>query len=158
APVQVQLKRLGVWGEEIVLLAACATLYLTGMGDVPLYTRGEPREGLAVREMVRSGSWLVPMRPDGGPTRKPALYYWSAALAADAMPDRRERALRLPPALFATVAVFAVWATARAAFGHAAALPAALILASAFEWIRAATSARVDMPLAAALTLLLAAW
>jgi 4-amino-4-deoxy-L-arabinose transferase-like glycosyltransferase len=157
-PVQVQLKRLAPWGEAAVLAAACATLYLTGMGDVPLYTRGEPREGLVVREMVRTGSWLVPMRPEGEPTRKPALYYWSAAAALEAMPDRPERALRLPSALFGTAAVLATWATARAAFGAATALPAGLILASAFEWTRAATSARVDMPLAAALALLLAAW
>src|SRR5262249_14961570 len=36
--------------------------------------------------------------------------------------------------------------------------PAALVLATAFEWVRAATSARVDMALAAALTAVLAGW
>jgi 4-amino-4-deoxy-L-arabinose transferase-like glycosyltransferase len=154
----VQLERLKRWREAAVLLTACAALYLTGMGDVPLYTRGEPREGLVVREIVRTGAWLVPMRPEGEPTRKPALYYWTAALALEAMPDRPERALRLPPALFATAAVLAIWATAHAAFGPAAGLPAGLLLATAFEWTRAATSARVDMPLAATLGLLLAAW
>jgi 4-amino-4-deoxy-L-arabinose transferase-like glycosyltransferase len=56
------------------------------------------------------------------------------------------------------VAVLALWGAARAAVGPAAALPAAFVLATAFEWTRAATSARVDMALAAPLALLLAAW
>jgi hypothetical protein len=37
-------------------------------------------------------------------------------------------------------------------------LPAALVLATAFEWTRAATSARVDMTLAAALAAVIAGW
>src|SRR5262249_12309448 len=69
-----------------------------------------------------------------------------------------ELRLRLPSALFPTAGVLTTWATARVAHGAAAGLPAALMLATAFEWTRAATSARVDMALAAALTLVLASW
>ena len=144
--------------EAVLLLAVSGILYLTGAGSIPFYTRGEPREGLVVQEMLRTGEWLVPARPDGEPARKPPLYYWSAAVVLRALPRQPELALRLPSALFATAGVLTTWATARLAYGAAAGLPAALMLATAFEWTRAATSARVDMALAAALTLVLASW
>jgi 4-amino-4-deoxy-L-arabinose transferase-like glycosyltransferase len=145
-------------GELVVVAAACSVLYLTGIGDIPFHTRGEPREGLVVREMLADGAWLVPARPEGEPARKPPLYYWLAAAALGVAPERPEMALRLPSALGATAAVAGTWGVARAAFGAAAGLPAALVLATAFEWVRAATSARVDMTLAAALAALLAGW
>ena len=144
--------------EVLLLVAACAVLYLTGAADIAFYTRGEPREGLVVREMLRTGDWLVPTRPEGEPARKPPLYYWSAAAALVALPARAELALRLPSAVLGTAAVLGTWAAARAAWGLPAGLPAALMLATAFEWTRAATSARVDMTLAAALTAVLAGW
>src|SRR5437870_6710904 len=117
-----------------------------------------PREGLVVREMLRSGEWLVPARPEGELARKPPLYYWAAAAALGALPERPEMALRLPSAVLGTGAVLGTWATARAVWGAAAGLPAALVLATTFEWTRAAMSARVDMALAAALTAALAGW
>jgi 4-amino-4-deoxy-L-arabinose transferase-like glycosyltransferase len=146
------------WHEGAILVVACALLYLTGGGEVPFYTRGEPREGLVVREMLRSGDWLVPARPGGDLARKPPLYYWSAATTTTLLPDPPERALRLPSALLGTAAVLVTWAAARSALPAGAALPAALILATSFEWTRAATSARVDMALAAPLALLLCVW
>jgi 4-amino-4-deoxy-L-arabinose transferase-like glycosyltransferase len=146
------------WHEGAILVVACALLYLTGGGDVPFYTRGEPREGLVVREMLRSGDWLVPARPGGDLARKPPLYYWAAAATSTLLPDPPERALRLPSALLGTAGVLVTWAGARRALPTGAALPAALILATTFEWTRAATSARVDMALAAPLALLLATW
>ena len=144
--------------EALVVMAACAALSLSGASRVPFYTRGEPREGLVVQEMLRSGKWLVPARPDDEPARKPPLYYWVAAPALAALPDRPELALRLPSAALGGAAVLGTWATARAAFGATAGLPTALVLATSFEWARAATSARVDMALAASLTAVLAAW
>jgi 4-amino-4-deoxy-L-arabinose transferase-like glycosyltransferase len=146
------------WYEAALVLGVAGTLYLTGTADIAFYTRGEPREGLVVREMLASGNWLVPARPEGEPARKPPLYYWLAAPALRAVTDHPEFALRLPSAVCATAAVLGVWATARAVFGAAAGLPAALVLATAFEWIRGATSARVDMTLAAALSLVFIAW
>ncbi len=144
--------------EAILVAAGCLALYLAGAADVPFYTRGEPREGLVVREMLRSGAWLVPARPEGELARKPPLYYWAAAGALGVLPERPELALRLPSAVLGTAAVLGTWATARAVWGAAAGLPAALVLATTFEWTRAALSARVDMALAAALTATLAGW
>ena len=144
--------------EALVVVLTCAALYGPGLASVPFYTRGEPREGLVVQEMLRSGEWLVPSRSRSELARKPPLYYWSAASAMRLLPGRPELALRLPSAVLATAAVVTTWATARMTWGAAAGLPAALVLASAFEWTRAATSARVDMTLAAAMTAVLAGW
>jgi 4-amino-4-deoxy-L-arabinose transferase-like glycosyltransferase len=145
--------------EALLVVTVCALVYLSAIGDrVPFFTRGEPREGLVAREMLRRGEWLVPARPDGEPTRKPPLYYWLAAATLRAVPAAPELALRLPSAALGTAAVLGTWATARATWGGPAGLPTALVLATAFEWMRAATSARVDMTLAAALTAVLAGW
>ena len=144
--------------EAGVVLAACAALSLAGVSRIPFYTRGEPREGLVVQEMVKTDAWLVPVRPDDEPARKPPLYYWAAATALTLLPARPELALRLPSAALGAAAVLATWATARVGFGATVGLPAALVLATSFEWVRAATSARVDMALAACLTAVLAAW
>src|SRR5262249_14433849 len=83
--------------------------------------------------------------------------YWLAAPALRALPGSPELALRPPSAVGRTAAVLATWAVARTIVAGAGP-PAALVLAPAFEWTRAATSARVGMTLGAALPLGLAAW
>src|SRR5207245_6588512 len=65
---------------------------------------------------------------------------------------------RLPSAVLGPAAGLGTGATARAVWAAAAGLPAALVLATTFEWTRAAVSARVDMALAAVLTATLAGW
>jgi hypothetical protein len=144
--------------ELLVLLAGAAAVYLAGSASTPFYTKGEPREALVVREVLRTGDWLVPRRPDGALTRKPPLYYWAAAGATAATPEAPEWAARLPSAVGAVLGLLAVWATARVAFGAAAALPAALVLATSLEWVQSATRARIDMTLAAPLAVLLLVW
>jgi len=125
--------------EAVALVLACVVAYGTGLGDVEFYTRGEPREGLVVREILRTGAWVVPRRPAGEIARKPPLYYWLAAPVAAALPSAPELALRLPSAIVGGAAVLGTWAATRAAIGPAAALPAALVLLTTFEWTRAAT-------------------
>src|SRR5262245_17337121 len=142
----------------LLVTGICLVLFFTGLGAVPFYTRGEPREALVAREMLRTGEWLVPSRPEGELTRKPPLYYWIAASALTALPGRPELAARLPSAILGTLGVLVTWAAARARFGGEVALLAALILATSGEWTRAATVARVDMALVAGLTVVLGAW
>src|SRR5262245_7243911 len=108
--------------------------------------------------MIRTGEWLVPARPDGELTRKPPIFYWAAATALSLLPARPELAARLPSALLGTTSVLITWAVVQASFGAPVALPAALVLATSLEWIRAATIARVDMALVTGLTLLFGAW
>jgi 4-amino-4-deoxy-L-arabinose transferase-like glycosyltransferase len=142
--------------KAVLLLALCGVLYLPGAA-VQFSTRGEAREALAVREVVESGRWLVPMRPDGQLTKKPPLFYWSGMLTSWLLPSSPEAAVRLPSVVAGTVGVLAVACLGYGAVG-AAAGSAALMLATSFEWMRSATSARVDMLLAAAMTLVLLGW
>ena len=85
--------------QAALLAALCCLLYLPGLGTIALYTRGEAREALAVREVVSTDRWLVPMRPDGRLTRKPPLFYWLAGGVLRAAPERPEWAMRLPSML-----------------------------------------------------------
>ena len=142
----------------LLVAGICLVLFFTGLGSVPFYTRGEPREALVAREMLHTGEWLVPSRPEGELTRKPPLFYWVAASALTLFPDRPELAVRLPSAVLATIGVLVLWAAVQSAFGGSVAVLAALILTTTFEWTRAATVARVDMALAAGLTVVLGAW
>src|SRR5215475_10196652 len=112
----------------LLLIAACLLLFFTGLGSVPFYTRGEPREALVAREMIRTREWLVPSRPDGELTRKPPVFYWASATMLSLLPDRPELAARLPSALLGTAGVLLTWAVVRTAFGAAVAFPAALML------------------------------
>src|SRR5207244_12333805 len=112
--------------EAVLLAAGCLALYLAGAAGIPFYTRGEPREGLVVREMLGSGEWLVPARPEGELARKPPLYYWAAAAALGALPERPDLARPLPSAVRGTGAGLGPWAAARAGGGDAGRPPAAL--------------------------------
>src|SRR5262245_63957616 len=111
----------------LLVTGICLVLFFTGLGAVPFYTRGEPREALVAREMLRTGEWLVPSRPEGELTRKPPLYYWIAASTLTALPGRPELAARLPSAILGTLGVLVTWAAVRARFGGEVALLAALI-------------------------------
>src|SRR5690349_15719779 len=118
--------------EAVLLLAVCCLLYLPGMATTQLYTRGEAREALAVREVVQTGRWIVPMRPDGALTKKPPLFYWAGMTAWRMEPARPEAAVRLPSVVAGTLGVLAV-----ACLGHVAvpvaAGSAAVMLATSFE-------------------------
>jgi len=144
--------------DTLILTIVCAVLYAPGAATIPLYTRGEPREAQVVRRLATGGAWLVPVRGNGKLTRKPPLYYWLGAASWTSLPGRPEVAVRLPSIVGGTIGVLATYGTASLAFGPQAALPAAVVLATAFEWLRASTRARLDMTLAAPLALLLLAW
>ena len=113
--------------QALLLLALCALLYLPGRAAIQLYTRGEAREALAVREVVDTGRWLVPMRPDGQLTRKPPLFYWSGMLGWQLVPSSPELAVRLPSVVAGAVGVVAV-----ACLGPAAVGAAGLVLGVSF--------------------------
>jgi len=73
------------------------------------------------------------------------------------LPSSPEAAVRLPSVVAGTVGVLAVACLGPTVAGVAAG-GAALILATSFEWMRSATSARVDMLLSAGMTLVLLGW
>jgi len=132
-----------------VLLGFALFLYVWGLGRVPFYTKGEPREAVQVWEEVHGGEWILPMRNGHVLPSKPPLFHWLAGISSLALGEVDEFSVRLPSAVLATLSVLLVFWLGMKKWGTSAGLFAAFMLATNFEWMRAATAARVDMTLTA---------
>lgn len=139
----------------VVLLGAFVTL--PGLADIPFYTKGEPREGIVIRDMVTKGEWILPVRdiskhwlmPKVSEVpSKPPLFHWLAAAVSLGGGRMSELAIRLPSALLGVLAALVVLRFGSALIGPRAGFLGAVILLTNFQWVNAATSARVDMTLA----------
>jgi len=98
-----------------------------------------------VQDLVRHGNWILPRRNGVQLPRKPPLFYWLAAGAARVRGAVDEASVRLPSALQSGAACLIVAAVAAALYGGVAGTAAGITLLTSFEWLRAATAARVDM-------------
>lgn len=138
--------------RPVVLAAALAAAIATaGIATIPFYTRGEPREGLVVQEMIRGNGWILPLRNATDIPRKPPFFHWLAAAASLVLGHVDEVTMRLPSAAASVLAIVLVFLWAGTSGGATQGLLAAAITATSFEWMRAATLARVDMVYASAL-------
>ncbi len=131
------------------LLAFTLFLYFWGLGRMPFYTKGEPREAVEVWEEVHNGSWVLPMRNGHDLPSKPPLFHWLGGAASVAFGEVSEFSVRFPSALLASFSVLLVYWLGAQKWGLRAGVFAAFILATNFEFMRAATAARVDMTLTA---------
>jgi len=66
----------------IILIILCGILYFPYLGNTPFFDKGEPREALAVQDIVQRGEWLFPLKRATAIPSKPPLFHWSAALPA----------------------------------------------------------------------------
>ncbi len=130
-----------------LLLCLCGALYFPYLGQVPFFDKGEPREALAVQDIVQRGEWLVPLKRATDIPSKPPLFHWSAALTARLTGKLNESTIRFPSALYATTGVLLIYFLGRKLFGAEAALLSAAILATTLVYQDQALSARVDMTL-----------
>jgi 4-amino-4-deoxy-L-arabinose transferase-like glycosyltransferase len=128
-----------------IVAAAWTALQLYGLALTPFHTRGEPREAIVVQDLVRHGNWILPRRNGVQLPRKPPLFYWLATGAARVRGAVDEASVRLPSALQSGAACLIVAAVAAALYGGVAGTAAGITLLTSFEWLRAATAARVDM-------------
>ena len=136
-----------VWAAA--LLALCGFLYFWGLGDIPFYTKGEPREAIELQEIVHNGEWILPMRNGHELPSKPPLFHWLGSLVALVTGHIDEFSVRFPSAFLAMLTVLGVFWVGAERWGTPAGAFAGFALATNFEWMRAATSARVDMTLTA---------
>src|SRR5437660_10768706 len=69
-----------------VLAAAALVALAIVLAALPIgtdvYEGGEAREGLVVREMLRTGDWILPLWNGSVVPSKPPLFHWLAAAAA----------------------------------------------------------------------------
>jgi 4-amino-4-deoxy-L-arabinose transferase-like glycosyltransferase len=105
-----------------VLTALCGALYFPYLGATPLFDKGEPREALAVQDIVERGEWLVPLKRATDIPSKPPLFHWSAAVTARVAGQLNESTLRFPSAAYATFGVLLLYFLGRKLFGPEVAL------------------------------------
>jgi 4-amino-4-deoxy-L-arabinose transferase-like glycosyltransferase len=139
-------------GVLAVVGAAWALLQLYGLAFTPFYTTGEPREAVVVQDIVQRGNLILPRRDGVQLAPKPPLFYWLSAIAARARGGVDEASVRLPSAVLSGTACLLIAGTAAILWGPIAGVISGLTLLTSFEWLRAATEARVDMTLAFGLT------
>jgi hypothetical protein len=138
-----------------LLIALCGIMYFPYLGRSPFFDKGEPREAIAVQDILHRGEWLFPLKEATAIPSKPPLFHWSAAVIASITGRADEATLRFPSALYATVGVLVVYVLGRWVFGPDAALLGAAILATTSVYASQALSARVDMTLSFFVTLIL---
>src|SRR5438445_8642569 len=140
------------------VLAAAALVALTVvLAALPIgsdvYEGGEAREGLVVREMLRTGDWILPLWNGSIVPSKPPLFHWLAAgAAALAGAGVTEHTLRAPSIVLAGVVVPLVLLAGRAWGGEQVGFLAALVLATTPQFLNEAGDGRVDMTLTTAIT------
>ena len=130
-----------------LLIALCGLLYFPYLGAVPFFDKGEPREALAVQDIVQRGEWLFPLKRATAIPSKPPLFHWSAALTYQVTGRLDEATIRFPSAFYATLGVLLIYALGRRLFGAPAGLLSGAVLATTLIYQTQALSARVDMTL-----------
>lgn len=124
-------------------------------GRTPFYTRGEPREALVTQTVWRGDGYVLPMRNGDELPSKPPLFHWLGALASAAHGRLSEGTIRFPSLAASLVASAATATAAWLWWGPATAALATVVLVTSFQWLASSVTARVDMVLAATITLAL---
>jgi hypothetical protein len=136
----------------ILLVALCGVLYFPYLASTPFFDKGEPREALAVQDIVQRGEWLFPLKKATDIPSKPPLFHWSAAVTSLVAGQLSEFTIRFPSAVYATLGVLVLYLFGRRLFGAEIALLGGAILATTMVYQNQALSARVDMTLCFYLT------
>src|SRR5216117_1523317 len=140
-----------------VLAAAALVALAVVLAALPIgsdvYEGGEAREGLVVREMLRTGDWILPLWNGSVVPSKPPLFHWLAAGAAALTgAGVTEHTLRAPSIVLAGLVVLLVFLAGRAWGGEQVGFLAALVLATTPQFLNEAGDGRVDMTLTTAIT------
>ncbi|HEY7715360.1 MAG TPA: glycosyltransferase family 39 protein [Candidatus Binatia bacterium] len=131
----------------LLLVALCSVLYFPYLGSTPFFDKGEPREALAVQDIVQRGEWLVPLKRATDIPSKPPLLHWSAALVTKMTGSLNEVTIRFPSTFYAILGVLLVYWLGRKMFDGPTALLGGAILATSMIYQDQALNARVDMTL-----------
>ncbi len=141
-------------GRAVLAVAAVALALFAWLGRADLLNPDEGRHAEIAREMSASGrwdAWFVPHIHGKPYYDKPALFHWSVAAAMKTL-GPNAGAARLPSALAALLTIMATVWWARRAYGAAAAVTVAAMMASTPFFIALGRFVVVDMMLTAALT------
>jgi 4-amino-4-deoxy-L-arabinose transferase-like glycosyltransferase len=139
-------------GWAILILAALYVCYFSHLGAIGFVGPDEPRYAWIARDMTETGDWVTP-RLYGKPWfEKPPLFYWGAALCFKLF-GVSEAAARLPSAISALLATFALAWLALCLYGAETARWLLLLLPTTVGMIGFSHAASTDMPFSAMLTI-----
>ncbi|MBF6561269.1 MAG: glycosyltransferase family 39 protein [Candidatus Binataceae bacterium] len=141
----------GRWSSPsiaIAIIVALGTLlFIVNLGAAPLYTKGEPREAVTIFDIVHGGGVILPLRAGVEIPSKPLLMHWLAAIVSLIAGGVTTWTVRLPSALLAIGGMLATYLYVRRLFEARAALIAAVMIGTTFQYLQAGTGSRVDMTL-----------
>lgn len=138
---------------EGIVIVLSALLIVVTLSKIEFFSRGEGREALNAQGVLW-GNWLLVRGYGGAIASKPPLLHWLIATASLPFGIVTELSARIPSFV---AAVWAVWFFVKSV-PESRRLAVFLVLASAFEWVRASLSCRVDMVHAATLAVALMMW
>jgi 4-amino-4-deoxy-L-arabinose transferase-like glycosyltransferase len=139
--------------SPLLLLGLCFGLLFFRLGHRELYSSHEARAAQNAQRMLDTGEFGLPILLDGqSDLQKPPGFYWLVAAVGRANGGVDAWAARLPAAVGGLVAVAAGLLFLRREGRPVAALVAAVVLATAAHFTGIARTARIDVPLTAAVT------
>lgn len=140
--------------QPLLFFAFVAFLLFFRLGHRDLYSSHEARAAQNAQRMLDTGEWGLPILFDGqADLQKPPGYYWLAALAGWLNGGTlTEFETRLPAALAGLLTVLMVFGFLQREGRPTAAWIAAAALATAVHFTAIARTARIDVPLACAVT------
>jgi 4-amino-4-deoxy-L-arabinose transferase-like glycosyltransferase len=130
-----------------LIVALGLLFYFIGL-DHPMFTFGEPREGVTAIDVVNGHGFIVPRDPLVEMPFKPPMMRWLATLFAELAGGPKgltELTMRLPSATLGIGGMLVCYAYGAALFEPIVGLMAALMLGTSLQYLQAATNARVDM-------------
>ncbi|MFO0937510.1 MAG: glycosyltransferase family 39 protein [Gemmataceae bacterium] len=141
-------------GHTVALIAVCLAVMLPNLGASSLWDEDEGLNAECAREMMETGTWIVPLFNYDLRTAKPVFLYWVQRFSYQAF-GISEFSARLPAVLFSIGTVLLVASLGRRMFGPSTGFLAGIILATCFEFCKLAHAATPDAPLIFFVTLTL---
>ncbi len=156
------------WLVRLLVLLLGVAFFLPNLGAFGLWDPWETHYGEVTRNMIETYDWVSPwwgFKEQIGTERingdwffsKPIYTFWAEATFVKLF-GLSEFSIRLPIALLAIAAVFAVYLTFERMLGRKAAFLAALVVATSPQFFFIARQAQTDMPFVATMVIALCAY
>lgn len=132
-----------------VLIILLILAYVPFLGLRNFTSHGEPREALLVEDIVSNGHWILASRYGEDLATKPPLFHWLGGVCSSVFSTVSEFTVRLPSAALSLLVLLLLFRLIREERDKREAWVTILVLATLGEWFRHSILARVDMTLAA---------
>ncbi|MGL4424591.1 MAG: ArnT family glycosyltransferase, partial [Gemmataceae bacterium] len=132
--------------DYLILAVVLAAVTLPNLGTPALWDVDEGVNAGCTREMMESGSWIVPTFNSELRTAKPVMLYWLQRASFNAL-GISEFSARLPAVLLSFGTILCIYELARRMYDAATARLAGIILATTIEFCKLAHAATPDAPL-----------